>query len=341
MLAGGLPGGLSVAAQESEFRVEKVFEYRPPNWKRNDVAYGVFDSPGDTIYYIHKATVRIINWKTGQEIDAVSYGRLPCESKYIAYVSWWYPLLNSKFILMGYCDSLYLVDRLSLQVTRQVSDRENEEMVAADILPDGKYGEVVAVSGAKREFRYRLYSVEGWELISDLPIPPTDKFLFGPDGKYFALMRSITDQNKHVIKCGVEMREVSSARVVSEWWVDARIESCPGGVFVPSEDYVLAGAGLGGITFWDARTGAVLRRIVDEEREILSSSFLPKENSWSVRSMTIPKTLPHMNRSSRSGILLQGKCSTRHQRNVGRFSSVLGGGRIWIWLSQRMGNTSW
>jgi WD40 repeat protein len=267
--------GIGPSAERVALRVEKVFEFKPPDWKRNDWAYAVFGSGDEVIHFIHGPMVRIVDWKTGREVKAVSYVYLPVVSKFTAHVSGWDPVPDSDLILMTYSSSLYAVAKSSLQVKQQLINDEREQVAAVALSPDGEYAAIETISMQDKKLFFRLYAIDDWKVVLELPID-TREFIFTPDGKYIALSLRVANQDKWVTKCGLQMREVPSGRVASEWWVEASSNDCPRpAAFVPGRAYVLAGSDWGVITLWDTRTGEVIQRIADQGRRISSVFIFP------------------------------------------------------------------
>jgi hypothetical protein len=117
-----------------------------------------------------------------------------------------------------------------------------------------------AGNGSRREVA--VFDTKNWEIIAKFPID-ADGLSFSHDGRLLAIAEVKTDERKRVVACGIQIREIPSGALVSEWWKEVR-DACPKEpVFLDGEPPLLLALDSGGseIRIWDAKEGTLRRQI--------------------------------------------------------------------------------
>ncbi len=273
------------------FELRKVFEFKPSSWKEWPLA--VLDPEGDTIYLLQGSEVQAIDWKSGRTVASTSYRNLRCASA--VKLGGWHFVPGRSEILAAYCGSLYLIDRDTLKVKKQLVGELASGGLA--ISPDGQWVAVSISRGSKAEFRYYVYLFDtaNWD-IAQRWFVDADGLSFSSDGKLLAIGRSRANEKKWVVSCGVEVYQVPSGQLYAEWWRDKKDICFRDPVFVVGnpDSLVTLGSSTEELIMWDVKDRTIRMRL--KSQRPISGFLVSPDGSWLIANVSNdPEDTPEYN----------------------------------------------
>lgn len=267
----------SHAEENGQLSLAEVYRY---TWQKPGVINALFDSNGGFVYLVEEELARVstLDWKKRKEGGTVDFSRLPCTFKIhgeeLREIGSWLPFPKLPFVLMRYCNSLYVLDKETLNVLHTFA-YGHRQVGHPVISPREDYFAVRSIRPGTGNEQIHLYKVPDWELIAEWEPPATSSMAFTPDGSFLAVSVSTKLENKFVRECGLDFYELPSGKLYKRWSVDPDDSSCPRKiVFLPGESYLFVSSGLPlqTIYLWDGRGGKIVRRI-DNDTAILAESI--------------------------------------------------------------------
>lgn len=261
------------AEKRVEFR--RVFEFKPKAWR--DWPLAVLTPQGDQIHFLSGPILQVIDRATHRVIAKTDYSGLPCTGpkEFRA----WEILPERKQIVAAYCNRLLLViDSYSFKVERQLGWLPHEYVGVRAVSPDGLRAVIEVYGTDQTGFHSRVvfFDTRTWTEEKSWTAD-AQGLAFSDDGTLlvFQQHRLLSDTEA---RCGIEVREVGTGKVYSDWWPTRKWRSsptalgfvvddpgCPNSpVFLPGrKDQIAAGFPMS-ITIWDFEKRDVIREFKSE-----------------------------------------------------------------------------
>jgi len=271
------------AEQRGTLSLKKVWSFTEFSWPSDltRVPQAFFDPEGGFIYFIHNEEPRleILDWKTGKSVGERNYKKLLANDARISRepcrLQSWEFLTDAQYDLMNYCGSLVLVDHNTLAVDRVLLYEADDLGVRGYAYCKAQGYLAVYLDNQKGGAdRIRVYITKDWQVAAEWGIPFADSIAITPGGGYLAMIMShdevpLFSPGRYTL----ELRELLSGKVVCRCNLAYDIKMGPPSKmhFLPDSDYTFLSfpVPFNYIGVWDARSGALLRRI--EERRTIGA----------------------------------------------------------------------
>lgn len=260
------------------FEMRKVFEFKPESWRKWPKA--VLDPAGNKVFLLQGSRLQVINWRQKRIVASRRYAESYCQGD--PYFYGWHFIPNHSQILAVYCGSLFLVDGESFDFVKRLISGPPDYVVALTVSPDGKRAAIATYRPPSRggpRSQILVLQTTSWHLAKRWDIE-SSSLAFSNDGELLAITRTLVDDRKRLLKCGVEIRHVDSGELYSEWWRGAQEGCLDSPRFVPDHPELVAtnrarSFDVFTLELWDWKSGQLVREIPFEHRSRGGALFSP------------------------------------------------------------------